>query len=129
LWGFAAEESYFSNLKITPAAPEPIRNGGEIAGTWDVALNTDVGPFKGTANLSRDGSKITGTWSGSLGEGLPISGTWRDGYVQFSFTAVASDTKEPYRVRFAGWVDDDKATGRIEAEGQADGKWSATRAK
>ncbi|HEY8997676.1 MAG TPA: hypothetical protein VIM60_07240 [Edaphobacter sp.] len=129
LWGFTGEESYFSNLKITPSTPEPVRNGGEIADTWQVALNTDVGPFKGTANLSRDGEKITGAWSGSLGEGLPISGTWRDGYVQFSFTALTSDTKEPYLVRFAGWVDDDKAAGRVQAVGQADGRWSATRTK
>ena len=94
-----------------------------------MALNTDVGPFNGTAKLTREGAKIAGAWSGSFGEDLPITGTWRNGYVEFHFVSKPSEGKEPFLVRFAGWIDDDKATGRMQAVGQADGKWSATRVK
>ncbi|MBS1800227.1 MAG: hypothetical protein JSS95_10410 [Acidobacteria bacterium] len=129
LWGFAGEESYFSNLKITPAGPEPISNGGEAAGAWDVAISTDMGPFNGTAKLTREGTKIAGTWSGSFGNDLPIAGTWRDGYVEFALTGALPDGKTEAHVRFAGWVDGDAAKGRMKIEGDAEGKWSAMRTR
>lgn len=42
LWGYTREESYFSNLRITSDAPEPITNDGEIAahGTSPVSATT-----------------------------------------------------------------------------------------
>jgi hypothetical protein len=129
LWGFAAEESYFSNLKITPATAAPIRNDGEIAGAWQADISTDIGPFKGTMKLVREGAKVTGTWSGDFGENLPVIGTWRDGYVEFGLSGRMSGVTAPVAVKFAGWVDDDSAGGRMRVEGQADGKWFARRVK
>ena len=63
LWGYARQESYFSNLKITTAPPEPITNDGEIAGTWTVNCLGDAGSFAGTMKLVREGSTIAGLWS------------------------------------------------------------------
>src|ERR1700756_2887496 len=36
LWGYANEEAYFSNVRITPAAPQNIKNGSDMAGTWNL---------------------------------------------------------------------------------------------
>ena len=33
LWSFTDEEAYFSNVRITPAAPQPIKNGSDAAGS------------------------------------------------------------------------------------------------
>jgi len=87
LWGYAGEESYFSNVRVTPAAAQPITNTSDAAGTWQVAFATDAGPFEGTLQLRREGNSLTGTWSGALGDGRPVSGTWRNGYVELSFPA------------------------------------------
>src|SRR5260370_34542597 len=33
LWGYQGEEAYFSNVRITNATPEPVKNGSDAAGT------------------------------------------------------------------------------------------------
>jgi hypothetical protein len=130
LWGYAGEEAYFSNLKITHAQPETIEDGGEAAGTWDVNCATDYGRFAGSMNLHREGGAVTGTWSGAFGPNQPISGTWRNGYVELSFTGTWPDGKPGLAdATLAGWIDGDSATGRMKVEGRADGQWSAVRKK
>ena len=87
LWGYPDEESYFSNLRVTPQKPEPIHNGSDASGTWHVAFGSDYGRYQGTLELHRDGAALTGTWTGDFGSSLPVTGAWRDGYVELSFTA------------------------------------------
>jgi hypothetical protein len=75
---------------------------------------------------------VTGTWSGDLGNARPVSGTWRDGYIELSFNvnwpgetpggaAIGAVTT------LAGWMAGDSAGGRMKVEGRADGRWTATR--
>lgn len=130
LWGYAGEEAYFSNLKITHAQAQPIEDGGEAAGTWDVNSATDYGRFAGSMNLHREGGVVTGTWSGAFGPNQPISGTWRNGYVELSFAGTWPNGKPgPADATLAGWIDGDSATGRMKVEGRADGQWTAVRKK
>jgi hypothetical protein len=105
LWGYTREESYFSNLKITSDAPEPITNDGEIAGTWTVACLGDYGSFGGTMKLVREGSTIAGLWSGGLGPNQPVSGTWRDGYVELTVSGTWPDLPGSVTATLAGWID------------------------
>jgi hypothetical protein len=132
LMTFSGEESYFSNVRVTNATPQPVKNGSDAAGTWDVKMGTDAGPFNGTLQLQREGTALTGTWSGALGQNLPVSGTWRDGYVELSFTgqwpkemkiAPPADVK----TTLAGWIDGSAGKGRMKIEARADGQWTATR--
>ena len=67
LWGYEGEEAYFANLRVTPAAPEAVKNGSDAAGKWEVRCNTDAQPMEGILTLAREGAKLTGTWSGTLG--------------------------------------------------------------
>jgi hypothetical protein len=134
LWSYPNEEAYFSNLKITSATPQPLTNGTDVAGTWDVALSTDYGPFKGTMDLRRDGGAVKGTWSGDLGTNLPVAGTWRDGYVELTFTGVwrqppnaPQTAPQPAVATIAGWFDGSAGKGRAKVESKADGVWTATK--
>ena len=131
LWGYAGEESYFSNIRITPAPAMPIKNGSDVTGRWTVKAATDVGPFAGTLTLTRDGTKLAGTWSGDLGKETPISGTWHDGYIELSFPAQWPSGRDgkpgPVAALLDGWVDDASANGRIHIEGRAMGQWMAQR--
>jgi hypothetical protein len=130
LWGYPGEESYFSNLRITSSNPLPIRNGGEAAGVWNVVFASDYGRFEGVMNLHREGKIVTGKWNGAFGKDLAITGTWRNGYVELTFTGGWQEhpgsTPVPAVATLAGWIDD-KAVGRMRVEGRADGQWSATR--
>ena len=132
LWGDTGEECYFSNLSITPAAAQPVKNGTDPSGVWDVTLSGDTGPLKGSLKLSRDGDKLTGVWSGALGDNQSIVGAWRDGYVELTFAGnwpqeIGAGAPGPVKVRLAGWFDGASAKGRMTVEGRTDGPWTATR--
>jgi hypothetical protein len=131
LWGYQGEEAYFSNLRITSSTPAPIKNGADATGAWQVKCFTDAGPIQGALQLTRDGSKVAGTWSGEVGNDRAITGTWRNGYVELSFNVDFpgddKGTTVPAVATLAGWFDGDSAAGRMKVEGKADGRWSATR--
>jgi hypothetical protein len=133
LWGYPGEESYFSNLRVTPSSPLPIHNGGEATGTWHVVFASDYGRYEGVMNLHREGTAITGTWTGAFGKDLAVTGTWRDGYAELTFTGEwQEDPKSapaPAVATLAGWIDNDSAAGRMKVEGRADGQWTADRQK
>jgi hypothetical protein len=132
LWGYPGQETYFSNLRITPAPPLPIQNGSDPAGTWKAMLTTDAGRYEGQLNLTREGNEVTGKWSGGFGENLPVRGTWRNGYVELQFTGdwgkdMPQGAPGPAVTTLAGWVDAATARGRVRIEGRADGQWMASR--
>lgn len=134
LWGYPGEESYFSNLRVIPEKPLPVHNGGEAAGTWHVTFGSDYGRYQGNLDLHREGTALSGTWSGDFGNNLPVSGAWRDGYVELSFTAhwqkeYGKPETVPAQGVLAGWIDGDSAAGRMKVEGRADGPWTAERKK
>jgi len=134
LWGYPGEESYFSNLRVTPEKPLPIHNGSDASGKWHVVFASDYGRYEGNLELHREGTALSGTWTGQFGNNLPVTGTWRDGYVDLTFTANwQDDPSKPSSTAalatLAGWIDDDSAGGRMKVEGHADGPWSAQRSQ
>jgi hypothetical protein len=129
LWPSQGQESYFSNVRVTHATPQPVKNGSDAAGTWDVAMGTDYGAYKGVLTLTRSGNTLSGTWSGSFGENRPVSGKWRDGYVELSFSGEWPQGGGEAAVTLAGWFDGPAANGRAKVEDRADGQWTATAKK
>ncbi len=70
----------FLALVAVPAA------GQDVAGTW--VLSVDLGAAGGgdaTFVLMLDGTDITGTYTGAVGDGLEVTGTVEDGVVKFTF--------------------------------------------
>lgn len=132
LWGYAREESYFSNLRITPATKALIKNGSDASGTWNVKVGTDAIGFETSLRLTRDGNKLSGTLETEPGKNVPVSGTWRDGYVELSFPfewpeGMSDGAPGPTTAFLDGWIDGDGAKGRIRVDGRADGTWNAER--
>jgi hypothetical protein len=132
LWAYPQEESYFSNLKITPATAAAIKNGSDAAGTWDLKAGTDAIAFGASLKLTREGKKLSGTMESEPGKTVSVTGTWRDGYVELSFPfewpqGLNDGAPGPTAAFMDGWIDGDVAKGRIRVEGRADGVWTATR--
>ena len=132
LWSYTDEEAYFSNVRITTAVPQNLKNGADVAGSWEMHYLSDAGGMEASMELHRDGNKVTGTWSGPMGEGRAISGTWRSGYVELSFAGEwpkesPDGAPGPVTAFLAGWIDGDSAQGRMRVEGRADGTWVAKR--
>jgi hypothetical protein len=129
LWGYTGEEAYFSNLRISNVKPEPLTNGADAAGTWEVTCATDAGRLTGTMKLVRQDNTVAGIWSGALGPDQPVAGTWRDGYVELQFSGAWPEQPGAVTATLAGWIDEDSARGRVKVEGRADGRWTALRKK
>ena len=79
LWVYPQEESYFSNLRVTPAAAAPIKNGSDASGTWDAKVGTDAIAFETSLKLTRNGKTLSGTMETEPGKTVPVTGTWRAG--------------------------------------------------
>src|SRR5216684_1027934 len=132
LWAFTGEEAYFSNVRITPAVPQNLKNGSDVAGSWEMQYASEAGGMGASMELHRDGTKVTGTWSGPLGEGRAITGTWRNGFVELSFAGerqkeAGQGTKGTENEYLDGWIDGDSGKGRMRVEGRSDGAWVAKR--
>jgi hypothetical protein len=127
--GIGANTAFFSVADTS--TPVPVKNGSDASGNWQVKCSSDAGPIEGDVQLKRDGNKVTGSWSGELGKDRSITGTWRNGYVEFNFNVDwPLDDKgavAPAVATLAGWFDGDSASGRMKVEGRADGRWMATR--
>src|SRR5205807_5128611 len=88
LWGYPGEEAYFSNVKVTPAKAEDVTNESEASGIWEVEIDGAYGRYEGSMNLHREGNAVKGTWAGAFGQDQPVSGTWRNGYIELTFSGT-----------------------------------------
>lgn len=128
LWGYQGEEAYFSNVRVTNVAPEPIKNGSDATGSWQLNFSGDAGGLQGSLKLTRDGDKLTGTWSASSGGAeSPVQGTWRDGYIDLTFPTIWPQEANQVKAHMAGWIDGNSAQGRMVVQAESDGPWTAAK--
>ncbi len=64
----------------------------DLSGTWELQVESDVGSGTPTFTFKQDGNKLTGTYSGQLGE-APVTGTVDGDKVQFSFEVSPAGDK------------------------------------
>lgn len=81
----------------------------DISGTWNVTIEIQGNTGTPTFVLKQDGEKLTGTYSGMLGE-APITGTIKGDQVEWSFD-VKSDQVSG-KVTYRGTVSGAKKIGR-----------------
>ena len=78
----------------------------DITGTW--ILSVDLGPGGGgdaTFVLEQEGTAVTGTYTGALGDNIELSGTLEDGEIRLTFESQAGE------IIFYGTVDGDTMEG------------------
>ena len=76
----------------------------DISGTWKFAVQTDAGSGTPTFVFKQDGEKLTGSYSGQLGE-AKISGTVTGNKVDWSFEV--SPGGDPIKVTYSGTLEGD----------------------
>jgi len=99
--------------------------GGGVAGSWDVTLNSPQGTFNVQFNLKQDGEKVSGVVKGQRGE-LPLEGTLKGKEVMLKWTTKYQDNDLPITV--TGTVDGTTMKGSADYGGFAQGDFSAKRA-
>jgi hypothetical protein len=96
----------------------------DVTGTWNAKV--DLGGQGGTPTfvLKQDGDKLTGTYSGALGD-APVHGTIKGSDVTFDFDVQGA------AVHYSGKLsaDGNKMEGTCDYGGQASGTFTATKAE
>jgi hypothetical protein len=93
----------------------------DISGTWNAQVETDAGNGTPKFVLKQEGEKLTGTYSGALGEAR-VTGTVKGQDVTIEFNAGGA-------IIYTGKLDDSgkTITGTCDLGGQASGTFKATK--
>jgi hypothetical protein len=96
---------------------------GDISGTWNAAVETDAGAGSPTFVFKQDGEKLTGTYSGAMGE-AKITGTVTGDHVEWTFTASVDG--DNIQVKYAGTLEGaSKMKGTVELGSLGKGTFTA----
>jgi hypothetical protein len=96
----------------------------DVTGTWNVTVEIQGNTGTPTFVLKQDGEKLTGTYSGMLGD-APVTGTIKGDQVEWSFD-VKSDQVSG-KVTYRGTVSGAKMSGKLSLGDLGEGTWTATR--
>ena len=94
----------------------------DISGTWNANVQTDMGSGTPVFVLKQNGEKLSGTYSGALGEG-PVSGTLKGQDVVLEFELQGG------KIVYTGKVDAEgrKMEGKVDLAGMASGTFTAAK--
>ncbi|MEO8433901.1 MAG: hypothetical protein ABI596_03330 [Pyrinomonadaceae bacterium] len=101
--------------KVVPPADMP-----SLTGEW-VALADVQGGFPFSLTLKVEGEKVTGSSSSQLGESTITNGSWKDGHLTFVLESANAT------IGMSATVVEGKLVGDFDYNGQAQGKWVATK--
>ena len=96
-----------------------------IAGDWDVTIQSPQGTNTVLVTLKQDGDKVSGLFKSPLGE-LPFSGNLVGRELKFNFSFPVDG--QPMLITMTGKVDGEAIAGKADFGGFAEGDWSAKRA-
>ena len=96
-----------------------------VAGDWEVTINSPQGASTATATLKQDGEKVSGVLKNPMGE-LPFEGgTLTGDELKFVFTVNFQGT--PLPITLTGKVNGAAIDGKADFGGMAEGEWTAKR--
>lgn len=92
----------------------------EVTGTWAFQVETSAGSGSPTMTFKQEGEKLTGKYSGQLGD-AELKGTVKGDKIEFSFEAGGGV------VVYTGTIEGGAMKGKVDLAGQATGTWTAKR--
>ena len=99
----------------------------DVTGTWDMAVEIAGNAGSPTFTLKQDGAKLTGKYSGALGE-ADVTGTVEGEKIVMKFTVAPQGDK--VEVTYSGVVKvDGSMEGKIDIPGLGDGAFKGSKRK
>ena len=98
-----------------------------VAGTWNLSVVFDQGSGAPTVVFQQDGEKLTGTYTGQMGE-YPLKGTFKDKKIAFT-VSVNMQGNEIALVYTGALEADGTLKGTVDLGGMAGGTWTGKKAK
>ncbi len=108
----AADRSFewIAKRAAATAQQAPADTKADVSGTWALEVTTPAGSGTPTVMLKQDGEKLSGQYSGQLGE-APLTGTIKGADITFSFTVTVEGNSGS--VIYTGKVDKDTMKGTV----------------
>lgn len=103
-----------------PQSGEPDAKN-DLSGTWGLEVTTAAGTTTPTVMLKQEGEKLSGQYSGQLGE-APITGSVKGGEFTFSFSVTIEGNAST--VIFTGKAEKDTMKGTVSLAGMGDGTFA-----
>ena len=98
-----------------------------VAGTWNLSVVFDQGSGAPTVVFQQDGEKLTGTYTGQMGE-YPLKGTFKD--TKIAFTVSVNMQGNEIALVYTGALEaDGTLKGTVDLGGMAGGTWTGKKAK
>ena len=94
----------------------------DVTGKWAFTVETAAGSGTPSMTFKQDGEKLTGHYSGQLGES-DLTGTVKGADISFTFTVDAQGTM--IKATYSGTADKDSMKGKVVLEGLGDGAFTA----
>jgi hypothetical protein len=98
----------------------------DVSGTWVLEVTTPAGSGTPTVTFKQEGEKLTGQYSGQLGE-APLTGTLKGNAITFQFDADVQGTA--LRVVYTGTVEQAAMKGGVRLGDAAEGTFVGRRKK
>ena len=99
----------------------PVAAQTNVTGKWVLDVQTDAGSGTPTLSLKQDGEKLTGHYTGQLGD-VDVTGTIKGNEFTFGF---AGDVQgQAIKVTYTGTVDKDTMKGTLDISGMATGTFT-----
>ena len=95
-----------------------------VTGTWVFEVETSAGSGSPTMTFKQEGEKLTGQYSGQLGE-LPLTGTVKESKITFQMDVSVEGTN--LTIVYSGTVEKDAMKGTVSLGQAGDGTFTAKR--
>jgi hypothetical protein len=117
---------FITMLASTALAAAALAADANVAGEWDFTVETQAGTGSPHFSLKQQGTAVTGTYKGQLGE-APVTGTVQGNELTLSFKVNAQGAD--LAITYSGTVEGDTIKGKVSlgemGEGTFTGKKSS----
>ena len=106
-------------------APAAAAASADVAGEWNLAVETPNGPGTPTVVFKQDGENLTGTYKGRYGES-PLKGTVKGNEIKFNTTINAAG--QELEIEYTGTVEGSTMKGKVKFGEMGEGTFTGKKA-
>ncbi|HXS88909.1 MAG TPA: hypothetical protein VN705_06140 [Steroidobacteraceae bacterium] len=116
---------FITMLASAALAGAALAADANVAGEWDFTVETQAGTGTPHFSLKQDGSNVTGTYKGQLGE-APVTGTVKGNELTINFKVNAQGTD--LAITYSGTVEGDAIKGKVSLGELGEGTFTGKKA-
>ena len=116
---------FITMLASTALAGAVLAADANVAGEWDFTVETQAGTGSPHFSLKQDGTAVTGTYKGQLGE-APVTGTVKGNELTLNFKVSAQGAE--LAITYSGTVEGDSIKGKVSLGEMGEGTFTGKKA-